>query len=81
MPTKKVSRFSNELRKSLTEKPGADSATEADREGWDPYEVWRTRVKDPQEYRLSLKGTSKNQDFFVRARKPRAENRSLHASK
>ena len=55
MSTDKTSRFSNELRKSLTEKPGAESATEAECEGWDPYEVWRTRVKDPQEYRLSLK--------------------------
>lgn len=55
MSTDKGKRFSNELRKSLTEKPDVDSASGSESQGWDPCEVWRTRVKDPQEYRLSLK--------------------------
>lgn len=54
MSNKQGNRFSKKLQESLEEGPGVDSA-ERQPSGWDPYEVWRTRVKDPQENRLSLK--------------------------
>lgn len=35
----------------MTALPGTEGLLEPDRHGWDPFEVWRTRVKDARDRR------------------------------